>query len=315
MPQCSRDPEGGSRVAARLLASLLLIAPVTGQGDETSRDRRALLFDDFSYTSLEAFIGNEWIARTSKGWPGVEGATWEGALSFVADESHPGNRVLRMTASTDGTTTQQAQFCHQRKYYEGTYAARVRFTDRPIVGPDGDEVVETFYTITPLKAPLDPDYSEQDFEYLPNGGWDGRALTLYNTTWETFRPEPEWLAVNDTHARRGSLTWLAHAGAAGCGPQGEVLPRRPTADHSWRAYYPEAPMSINFNLWFIVDGLLDSAARRSYQEDIDWVFHEAGRTLSPAEVLQTVADTAHCGDDFSGRRPSPESPAASPCDL
>jgi hypothetical protein len=187
-----------------MLACLLMV-PVTCQGAEARHDGRALLFDDFSYTSLEAFIGNESVARTSKGWPGVAGATWQGALSFVADESRPGNRVLRMTANTNGTATQQAQFCHQRKYYEGTYAARVRFTDRPVVGPDGDQVVETFYTITPLKAPLDPDYSEQDFEYLPNGGWDGSALTLYNTTWETFRPEPEWLAVNDTHARQGSL--------------------------------------------------------------------------------------------------------------
>src|SRR6188474_2736981 len=108
MPHCSRDP-GGSRVAVRMLACLLLMVSVTCQGAEARRERRALLFDDFNYTSLEAFIGNEWIARTSKGWPGVPGATWQGALSFVADESRPGNRVLRMTANTNGTATQQAQ--------------------------------------------------------------------------------------------------------------------------------------------------------------------------------------------------------------
>ena len=35
-------------------------------------------------------------------------------------------------------------------------------------------------------------------------------------------------------------------------------------------------MSINFNLWFIDGGLLQAEGLREYQEDIDWVFHEAG---------------------------------------
>jgi len=298
-----------------MLACLLLMVPVTCQGAEARRDRRALLFDDFSYTSLEAFIGNEWIARTSKGWPGVAGATWQGALSFVADESRPGNRMLRMTANTNGTATQQAQFCHQRKYYEGTYAARVRSTDRPVVGPDGDQVVETFYSITPLKAPLDPDYSEQDFEYLPNGGWDGSALTLYNTTWETFRPEPEWLAVNDTHARQGSLHgWHTLVLQIADRKVKYFLDGKLLTTHG-EPYYPEAPMSINFNLWFIADGLLDSAAQRIYQQDVDWVFHEAGRTLSPTEVVQTVADLRAAGTAFLNDVPALDPPLPSPCDL
>ena len=46
---------------------------------------------------------------------------------------------------------------------------------------DGDQVVQTFYTITPYLEPLDPDYSEMDYEYLPNGGWGGAALTFHVT--------------------------------------------------------------------------------------------------------------------------------------
>src|SRR4051812_38458752 len=77
-----------------------------------------ILFDDFSYSSLDAFRSNGWIARTAVGWPGVEGATWTDGLRFVDEPAGNSNRFVRMTAMTDGAITQQAQFCHQRKYLE-----------------------------------------------------------------------------------------------------------------------------------------------------------------------------------------------------
>mgnify|MGYP003694706801 CR=1 FL=1 len=63
------------------------------------------------------------------------------SVSLLADPDQPGNRLLRMTSATDGTgaNTQQSQICHQRKYLEGTYAARVRFVDLPTEGPGGDQ--------------------------------------------------------------------------------------------------------------------------------------------------------------------------------
>ena len=79
---------------------------------------------------------------------------------------------------------------HQRKYFEGTYAARVRFTDQPVEGPDGDVVVQTFYAVSPLRFDFDPEYSELDWEYLPNGGWGDTKTRLYGVTWQTWRSSP-----------------------------------------------------------------------------------------------------------------------------
>ena len=297
-----------------MLISVLLLAPVAGHGEKPIQ-HEAVLFDDFSYTSLDALAGNGWVARTTQGWPGVPGAHWEGALTFLEDPSRAGNRLLRMTASTDGKSTQQAQLCHQRKYREGTYASRVFFTDKPVAGPDGDQIVETFYLITPLKAPLDPDYSEQDFEYLPNGGWGGKDLTLHNTTWETFRPEPDWLAVNATNSRRGSLQgWHTLVLQIADHQAKYFLDGKLLATHG-EPYYPESPMSINFNLWFIKEGLIDSNERRVYQEDVDWVFHAAEQVLSPGAVDKKVRELRSAGTAFVDGVPAANPSLPSLCDL
>src|SRR2546430_11174553 len=183
--------------------------PVAPQGKTLikKRTRSQVLFDDFNYSTHKELLSHGWIIRTAAGWPGVPGATWrKEGVSFVRDPEHPGNRALRMISATDGNgpNTTQTQICHERKYLEGTYAARVRFVDDPMSGPSGDQLVESFYTISPLKAPMDPDYSELDFEYLPHGGWGVSGPTLYSTTWETFSPEPNWKKDNIFQLSNGS---------------------------------------------------------------------------------------------------------------
>ena len=300
------------RNALLLLPLLLFLASTPAIA---APDPSQVLFDDFSYSSLEAFQNNGWIARTAQGWPGIQGATWLDTLTFVDDPATRGNRLARMTASTDGKTTRQAQFCHQRKYLEGTYAARVRFSDAPVSGPDGDQIVETFYTIAPLKVPLDPDYSEQDFEYLPNGGWGGADLTLHTTTWETFRPEPQWLQVSKSDSRRGSLEgWHTLVLQIASHEVHYFLDGAPFAKHG-EPYYPEDHMSINFNLWFIREGVIDSKELRSYSEDVDWVFHAAGRVLSPTAVERKVRDLRAAHVAFRDTVPAQKPALSSPCDF
>jgi hypothetical protein len=221
-----------------------------------------------------------------------------------------------MISSTDGgSNTQQTQICHQRKYLEGTYAARVRFVDVPTDGPSGDQLVESFYTISPLKAPWDPDYSELDFEYLPNGGWGSVGPMLYTTSWRTFSPEPNWKKDNVFNTSSGSIAgWHTLVTQVSGGKVKYYIDGRPLAEHVGQ-YYPRSLMSINFNLWFIKDATVKSSAVRHYQEDIDWVFHEAKKVLAPEEVETKVAALRRSSVRFKDTVPALVPALVSPCDY
>ncbi len=192
----------------------ITVTPTVEITPASSSETPQVFFDDFSYSTTDEMTANGWIVRSGSGWPGVSGATFRPEnVSFVDYPDPADNRLLRMTSSTDGTgeNTFQTQICHQRKYLEGTYAARVRFSDNPASGIDGDQVVETFYTITPYIKAFDPEYSEMDDEYLPNGGWGEPGLRFYVTTWETVQIEP-WNADNTSNSIPGSLAgWLHEA--------------------------------------------------------------------------------------------------------
>lgn len=289
-----------------LVCFLLLIgctsaAATPPVGTPTLRVEEAqLFFDDFSYSSVEEMTSRDWVIRNGSGWPGVTGASFRSEnVSFVDYPDPADNRLLRMTSSTDGNaeSTYQTQICHQRKYLEGTYAARVRFSDQPVSGVDGDQVVQTFYTITPYVEPLDPDYSEMDYEYLPNGGWGSGDTTFYVTTWETVQIEP-WNADNASTSVQGSLDgWHTLVTQATGGSVRYFVDGKLIAQHGGK-YYPDAFMSMNFNLWFIDGGLVDAQGLREYQEDIDWAFHQAGVLLMPEEVTAKVNELRHNSVEF-----------------
>ena len=202
----------------------------------------------------------------------MPGATWRQGNVSVA------GGVLRMTSSTDGSYagTTQTQICQQRKFREGTYASHVRFRNAPISGPAGDQPVESFYTISPLKRPLDPNYSEIDFEYLPR----------------TVVGEIRKASASP----RGRPTARRRTGSSQLG-----APRGPQLRNGWHTlvlqvahgtmtfyvdgtevallggrYYPEVPMSINYNLWFIPGGLSNARiACAATRRTSDWVYHAA----------------------------------------
>jgi len=308
-------------IASTFLACTFLLAACAQNTpvptNETPGGPPQILFDDFSYFTPDEMTANGWILRSGQGWPGVTGASFRlENVSFIDYPAQPGNRLLRMTSSTDGTAegTFQTQICHQRKYLEGTYAARVRFNDNPASGSDGDQIVETFYMITPYDKPFNPDYSEMDFEYLPNGGWGAPGLTLFATTWETVQIEP-WNADNASNRADGSLSgWHTLVAQVTGGTVRYFVDGKLIAQHGGK-YYPDAPMSVNFNLWFIEGGLNAASEIRDYQEDIDWVFHEAGISRMPDQVEAKVTEFRNASISFQDTVFPGAIALKSPCDL
>ena len=301
-----------------VLACLCIFDSALAQAKRPAKVSSQILFDDFNYSTHRQLARHGWIIRTAPGWPGIPGATWEKkGVSFLNDTDQRGNRLLRMISSTDGTgpNTYQTQICHQRKYLEGTYAARVRFVDLPTDGPSGDALVQSFYTISPLKAPWDPDYSELDFEYLPVGGWGSTGPTLFTTSWRTFSPEPNWKKDNVFNSSSGSIAgWHTLVTQVSEGKVKYFIDGKPLAEHEGQ-YYPRSLMSINFNLWFIKDATIKSDIVRHYQEDIDWVFHEAKKALTPEEVDAKVAALRHKSRKYQDTVPAPVPALVSPCDY
>ncbi|WP_076416782.1 glycoside hydrolase family 16 protein [Shewanella sp. UCD-KL12] len=306
----------------RTVISLIVLGSSISSG--LSHASEAIFFDDFNYAEMPEFVQNGWKVRTERGHPGISGAEWSAeGVSFHPElkEAHRG--AVRMSSITagEGDNTRHTQLCHARKYLKGTYGARVFLRDTPSYGPDGDEVIQTFYTISPLEFPMDPNYSEVDFEYLPNGGWGSDSNSaMWTTTWETFQLEP-WTKVNEYTRKEGSyagwrtLVMTVEDDAVNYYVDGKLI-----STHSDKVA-PEKPMSINFNLWFMPKGAdgsigpVDSDELREYQQDIDWVFHKVGEILSPEAVGQHVAMLQSKGVDYQDTV-QPMSPALpSPCGL
>jgi hypothetical protein len=276
-----------------------------------------ILFDDFNYTAHDdpTLSENGWIVRTVEGWPGVPGAVWrEENVAFVDDPDSEGNRLMQMTSSTDGEIIYQTQVCQQRKFLEGTYASRVHFSDSPTTGPDGDNMVETFYLMSTPELETDPDYSELDFEYLPNGGWGISDSVFFATTWETFQFEP-WVADNTSDLVEGSFEgWHTLVIQIANDEANYYLDGEHFATHD-SYYYPEVPMSINYNLWFINGGMIDSTEVREYVELVDWAFFAANVALSPEDVDTTIEALREEEFFFTDNVPQWEPPLESRCDL
>lgn len=264
------------------------------------------LFDDFNYTKYDdpAISAHGWNVRSNSGGPGVPGATW--APQNVTFSASGGNSVMNLETSTAGTgesTKQTEVLTKATKFKNGTYAARVKFSDAPKSGPDGDHLVQTFFTINDLKAPMADDYAEYDFEYLPNGGWGEPSNILYTTSWETYNPDP-WQAVNQhTESRQSYAGWHDLVVTIDNSSIRYYVDGQPFGTHD-AAYLPERPMSINFNQWLIDLAGQTSTSPRAYDQQVDYVLHVKDQVLTPAQVAAKVAAYRGAGTAFEDTVPS-----------
>lgn len=278
----------------------------------------ALFFDDFSQPDARALAASGWTLREQAGHPGIPGARWSAeGIDLVADPSRPGNRLLRLHAVTDGTPagSSQSQLCRAQQQQFGTTSARLRFSDQPVSGADGDAVVQAFFQVSPLRFDYDPLFSELDWEYLPNGGWGAPDTRLYGIAWQTVRLDP-WESHNlSAEVRRPfGARWVQLTVQST--PQGSrwFVDGRQVAWHAGRTV-PRQAMSLAFSHWFSPSGLLPASpdAPRHYRFEVDWVLHLPARSLSPRAMRQRVGALRRAGVAWQDSLPAAAQPAR--CDF
>jgi hypothetical protein len=303
----------GATVAAT--AAALTGVVIASAPSSSAATACGVLFDDFNYSSpSDPALGQRgWSLRGNAGGPGVPGASW--SANNISFPTVDGQRVAQMKASTNGTAagTSMAEFSQSnRRFFEGTYLSRIKFSDAPVSGPDGDTVNQTFYTISPLEGYRDPTYSELDFmEYLPNGGWDGPQAG-YETTWYTYTAEPWYKDGLSGQQNRSYAGWHDIMATVANGQVTYYVDGAVVATHGGK-YYPRKNMSIDFNQWFIDLTGHQGAGTSVWQQSIDYVYHAKKQVLTPAQASAAVnayrsAGTAHTDNVVTANDCAPGTP-------
>jgi len=273
MVQTSSTIRMFARLAGTVIAVVLVACGAFGQ---------SVFFDDFNYSSSNdpVLLNFGWSPRSGGGGPGI--GTWDPThITFLPDPADSSNQLMQMAATTSGTagTTIQTEILTPFKFLHGTFAARVKFEDAPESGLDGDQLYQTFFTISPYKS---RPYSEIDFEYLPNGYGSVTTPHFFFTLWQT------------THKRVSTNIAASYAGwhtlvvddADGVNTHFYV---DGVLVASSSVYYPAALMAIDFNQWFPTGSLVNSSTPRTWVEQIDWVYHAKDTLLTTSQVEANVA--------------------------
>ncbi|MFB6630296.1 glycoside hydrolase family 16 protein [Streptomyces sp. NPDC056362] len=242
------------------------------------------LFDDFHYTGADdpALAEHGWEIRTGGGGPGIKDTWSASGVGFPSDSTAQGGTVLRLRSSTDGTAqgTEQAEVqTTGTRFLTGTYAARIHLSDQPTSGRDGDHVVQTFFPISP--ADSSENYSELDFEYLPNGGWGSVGPQLDNVSW--YKADPPDRVSHSLKRKLGgwhTMVITAMDGKVTYSLDGKVL------FTSSGKYVPREKMDIHFSNWLI--DLPFAGGTRTWDMKVDWVYYKADEAVSGADVQKAV---------------------------
>ncbi|WP_051844901.1 glycoside hydrolase family 16 protein [Streptomyces globisporus] len=282
---CSADPASGGDTDA---------APPAQDASPTPTGPPGTLFDDFHYSGADDpdLAAHGWEIRTGGGGPGIKDTWSADGAGFPTDPSAQGGRVLRLRSSTDGTAQGTRQVEVQttgKNFFTGTFAARVHLSDKPTSGRNGDHVVQTFFPISPSDS--SENYSELDFEYLPNGGWGSVGPRLDNVSWYKADPPDR---VSHTLNRRLE-GWHTMVITAMDGKVTYSLDGKELFTSSGK-YVPREKMDIHFSNWFI--DLPFTGGPRTWDVKVNWVYYKADEVLSPADVQKTVDGFYSAGTDY-----------------
>ncbi|WP_406864347.1 glycoside hydrolase family 16 protein [Streptomyces sp. HUAS MG47] len=289
---CSADPVAGGGTDA---------AGPARDASPTPTGPPGTLFDSFDYTGADdpSLATHGWEIRTGGGGPGIKDTWSADGAEFLSDTTAQGGKVLRLRSSTDGTEqgTEQVEVQTTGKnFFTGTYAARVHFSDKPTTGRDGDHVVQTFFPISPSDS--SENYSELDFEYLPNGGWGSVGPQLDNVSW--YKADPPDRVHNTLKKRLAG--WHTLVITAMNGKVTYSLDGKDLFTSSGK-YVPREQMDIHFSNWLI--DLPFTGGPRTWDMKVDWVYYKADAAVSPADVQKTVDGFHTTGTDYVNTVPRP----------
>ncbi|MEV0260549.1 cellulose binding domain-containing protein [Streptomyces sp. NPDC050617] len=244
-----------------------------------------VVFDNFHYTGPDdpAFTANGWQARSDAGGPGIHNTWSADGVTFPAESSAKGGQVLQLRAATDGTKkgTRQSELRSVKPdFFTGTLAARVYFSDKPVKGPNGDHLNESFFTISP--AEKSKKYSELDYEYMPHGGWGAPGPRIDTTSWISGSGKPQ---DRTTKTQIKDLTgWHTMMVTAMDGKVTYSVDGQKLFTHKGK-FFPRERMNVHFNAWFID---LPFKGPRTWDMRVNWLYYQADRTLSLPEVDKAV---------------------------
>ncbi|MCC3769131.1 hydrolase [Streptomyces sp. UNOC14_S4] len=262
-----------------------------------------VVFDNFHYSGAAdpALAANGWQVRTEGGGPGIA-STWSAdGVSFPAESSAQGGQALRLRVASDGTEqgTKQAELQSTRpEFFTGTIAARVYFSDKPSSGRTGDHLNQSFFTISPKDK--SDDYSELDYEYMPNGGWGAAGPRIDTTSWRSGSGRPEDRVTRfHNQSLQGWHTMMITAmdGKVTYSVDGQTL-----FSHDGKKYFPREGMGVHFSAW-LVD--LPFKGSRTWDMKVNWLYYQADRAVPLADVQKAVDGFYADGTNYVNTLPKP----------
>ncbi|HEY8401422.1 MAG TPA: carbohydrate-binding protein [Cytophagaceae bacterium] len=290
-----------------LIKRLFVIIPLL-LGFLSQNYAQTIMFDDFTYSGvndpqLSAF--NKWSIVSGTNGPPSNAQYSRDNVKFITDPANPNNRIMTLSTTVNGTTKATT---HSRietsgfEYFEGTYAARVYFSETPYQYKDAN--IQTFYTIVSHLLGNDGSrYSEIDFEYMAADKW-GTATdkqVMYMTSWNRYIPEP-WQAWKNYFVSQKSWEgWHTCIFSATNGKDvkfwidGQYFGAMSVTDNDGSSVYPRSNMQVAFANWIWNNVTGSSTANRTTTLQVDWTLYYKDQELSPQQVENLVASYRSSG--------------------